>query len=337
MALIQVQLHDGRMGVDRAVPAPWETLTAEQRARWRTVLDHLAAALPPDARSVSVDGTDDRAALLADRLAAHLQDRGRAAVVVDGRGTRRAGHMIVWVRTPPVDGAGHRGEDADAVVDLHDPAWPVLRHLDAHLLPVDSWYRTESRAFFAVRAANWDTKFGADLPAYAAAIAEAALPVGGVAIDLGCGTGRAFPALRSAVGPRGRVLGVDHTPQMLAAAGERARSCDVRLLLADASRLPFAAGTVDVVFAAGLVNHLPDHEAGLAELARVTRPGGRLVLFHPSGRAALAARHGRPLRPDEPLAEAILRASSARTGWQVTSYDDPPHRFHAVAVRTSPA
>ncbi|MFC0506932.1 hypothetical protein [Micromonospora costi] len=57
------------------------------------------------------------------------------------------------------------------------------------------------------------------------------------------------------------------------------------------------------------------------------------MLFHPSGRAALAARHGRALRPDEPLAETPLRASADRTGWTVTTYDDPPHRFFATAVR----
>ncbi len=68
-----------------------------------------------------------------------------------------------------------------------------------------------------------------------------------------------------------------------------------------------------MVFAAGLVHHLPDPAAGLAELARVTRPGGRLVLFHPSGRAALAARHGRTL----------------------TRYEDPEDHFLALAVRTA--
>ena len=336
-------------------------MTAEQRTRWATVLDYLVTALPDDGRLVLVDGAGGRATLVADRLADRLRESGRPSVRFpgatcvneeDGRRARAAGAVVVadgprwrdllpadawqltvWVRTPPAEAGGYRGDDANAIVDLHDPGWPVLRHVDPWLVPGDLWYRTESRAFFAVRAATWDTKFGADLPAYAAAIAEAGLPPGGVTVDIGCGTGRALPALRAAVGSSGRIIGVDHTPQMLAAAGDRARSCDAPLLLADARRLPFADGTIDAVFAAGLANHLPDHEAWLAELARVTRPGGRLVLFHPTGRAALAARHGRRLGPDEPLAEAVLRASTARTGWQLTSYDDSPHRFHAVADR----
>jgi SAM-dependent methyltransferase len=91
---------------------------------------------------------------------------------------------------------------------------------------------------------------------------------------------------------------------------------------------------VDAAFAAGLLPHLPDPDGALAELARVTRPGGRLALFHPSGRAALAARQGRRLREDDTLAHATLRRLLERTGWRLDRYDDGPDRFLAVAGRT---
>jgi SAM-dependent methyltransferase len=87
-----------------------------------------------------------------------------------------------------------------------------------------------------------------------------------------------------------------------------------------------------LVFAAGLLPHLPDPDAALAGIARVTRPGGRLCLFHPSGRAALAARHGRRVRDDDLLAEPVLRAVLARTGWRLDRYEDTPNRFLALAV-----
>jgi len=199
--------------------------------------------------------------------------------------------------------------------------------------PADACYLAETRAFFATRAATWDAKFGDDLPAYSAAIAEAAIPSGGVVIDVGCGTGRALPPLRAAVGPDGSVIAVDVTPEMLAVARPASQRADATLVLADARSLPFADGTVDAIFAAGLVNHLPDPRAGLRELARVIRPGGLLVLFHPSGRAALAARHGRMLSPDEPLEEGPLRRLTDAAGWALTAYDDPPHRFFALATR----
>jgi SAM-dependent methyltransferase len=196
-----------------------------------------------------------------------------------------------------------------------------------------SRYVAETRAFFGSRAATWDTKFGDDLPAYCAAVAEAGIRRGGVAVDVGCGTGRALPPLREAVGPAGSVIAVDLTPEMLTAARPRSIAAKAALILADARSLPFADASTDAIFAAGLVHHLPDSGAGLQELARVTRPGGVLVIFHPSGRAALAARHGRVLSPDELLAEGVLRRRTAATGWRLTAYDDAPHRFFAVAER----
>jgi SAM-dependent methyltransferase len=207
-------------------------------------------------------------------------------------------------------------------------------------MPSRDRYITETRAFFACRAATWNTRFGDDMPAYAAAVAEAGIPRGGVVIDIGCGTGRALPALRRAlpalrraVGPDGSVIAADLTPEMLAEARPQATAARAALILADARRLPFAGASADALFAAGLISHLPDIEAGLTELARVTRPGGRLVLFHPAGRAALAARHGRTLSGDEPLAAGPLRRSTAATGWRLTVYGDAADRFFALAVR----
>ena len=196
-----------------------------------------------------------------------------------------------------------------------------------------SRYIAETRAFFGCRAATWDTKFGDDLPAYRAAVAEAGIRRGGVAIDVGCGTGRALPPLREAVGPEGAVIAVDLTPEMLAAARPKSVTAKAALILGDARALPFADASADAIFAAGLVHHLPDSGAGLRELARIPRPGGLLVLFHPSGRAALAARHGRVLSPDELLEEGVLRRCTAAAGWQLTAYDDAPQRFFARAER----
>ena len=99
------------------------------------------------------------------------------------------------------------------------------------------------------------------------------------------------------------------------------------------STLPLPDACADAIFAAGLVSHLPDTEAGLRELARVIRPGGKLVLFHPSGRAALAARHGHVLSPDDSLAEGPLRRATQASGWALTAYDDAPPCFFALADR----
>lgn len=188
--------------------------------------------------------------------------------------------------------------------------------------------------FFAARAADWDTRFPDDGPAYAAAVAALGLRHGDKVLDAGCGTGRALSPLRAAVGPSGVVLGADLTWAMLEAAARAGRDREGHLLRADVARLPLGTATLDAVFGAGLVSHLSHPADDMRELARVVRPGGLLALFHPIGRKALAARHGRELTPDDLRAEPNLRSLLDGSGWRMTSYTDEETRFLALAVRT---
>ncbi|MEU3830222.1 class I SAM-dependent methyltransferase [Streptomyces sp. NPDC029080] len=192
---------------------------------------------------------------------------------------------------------------------------------------------THVQEFFTARAADWDSRFPDDGPAYAAAVAALELREGDRVLDAGCGTGRALPPLRAAVGSSGVVLGADLTPAMLQAAVRAGRDQEGRLLLADVAALPLRSGSLDAVFAAGLIAHLPHPLTNLRELARGVRRGGTLVLFHPVGRVALAARQGRRITPDDLRAEGNLRPLLARSGWRMTSYVDEDARFLAVAVR----
>ncbi|MGW5636237.1 class I SAM-dependent methyltransferase [Streptomyces sp. NPDC003832] len=192
---------------------------------------------------------------------------------------------------------------------------------------------THVQEFFSARAAGWDARFPDDGPAYAAAVAELGLRAGDRVLDAGCGTGRALPPLRAAVGPTGVVLGADLTPAMLEAAVRAGRHRDGQLLLTDVAALPLRPDALDAVFGAGLIAHLPQPSRDLRELARVVRPGGTLALFHPIGRAALAARQGRRITPEDLRAEPNLRPLLAGSGWRMTSYVDEDARFLALAVR----
>lgn len=108
----------------------------------------------------------------------------------------------------------------------------------------------------------------------------AAVPPGGVALDVGTGTGDlAFDLARAA--PTARVVGLDYTGPMLARAPAKAarrglagRTGWVR---GDGQRLPFADAAFDAVTSAFVLRNFADLPAAYAEMARVARPGGRVV------------------------------------------------------------
>jgi SAM-dependent methyltransferase len=200
-------------------------------------------------------------------------------------------------------------------------------------MPRSDGDRAAIRGFFGARAARWEERFPDDGPAFAAAVVALGPPNGGIALDAGCGTGRALPELRRAVGPAGTVIGLDITPEMLEEAGRRGRTAIATLVLGDVGRLPLPDSSVDAVLGAGLLPHLGHVTAGLSELARVTREPGRLALFHPIGRAALAARHGRQPDPEDVRAEPAIRTLLQKTGWQADLVDDGADRYLVVATR----
>ncbi|MGW4138328.1 methyltransferase domain-containing protein [Streptomyces mirabilis] len=234
----------------------------------------------------------------------------------------------------PGDAVAAPGLREDALEELAALAPHRARVLDrfAALVAARADY-TSTRTFFTPRAETWEERFAADGPVYAAAVARMGIGAGQTVVDLGCGTGRALPALRAGVGDKGVVLGVDVTAAMLDAATRHGRDELAALLLADACHLPLPSGSVDGIFSAGLINHLPEPAPALGEWARVTAPGGTLLLFHPSGRVERAARHGRPLDPDDPLAETNLRPALDTAGWRLAHYEDARHHFLARAVR----
>ncbi len=152
-------------------------------------------------------------------------------------------------------------------------------------------------------------------------------------LDLGCGTGRALRPLRALVGPAGRVFGLDATMAMIGEALRLGRAETAALLHGDVLSLPFADGSVEVLFAGGLLPHLADPAAGLRELARVTRPGAQLAVFHPIGRVALAARHHQVPSDDDVIAFERLQALGAAAGWTLISVDDTEDRYLAHLLR----
>lgn len=112
------------------------------------------------------------------------------------------------------------------------------------------------------------------------AVRVSGIDAGGTALDVCCGTGDLAIELRRAAGPSGRVVGLDFSPGMLAYA---ARKCPaVEWVQGDALDLPFADGSFDAATVGFGVRNLADLDRGFAELARVVRPGGRVVCLEMS-------------------------------------------------------
>ena len=111
-----------------------------------------------------------------------------------------------------------------------------------------------------------------------ARVLDLAAPAPGATVaDVGCGNG-AYLAELSRRGFAGRVLGLDLSPGMLAAARERSPGF-AGLIAADATALPLPDGVADLTLAMHMLYHVPDPSAAVRELRRVTRPGGRVVIM----------------------------------------------------------
>jgi demethylmenaquinone methyltransferase/2-methoxy-6-polyprenyl-1,4-benzoquinol methylase len=105
----------------------------------------------------------------------------------------------------------------------------------------------------------------------------AGLEPGGSALDVACGTGDLAVELERRVGESGRVVGLDFSERMLELA--RAKAPGIRFEAGNALDLPYADGEFDAVTVGFGARNFSDLGKGLREMARVTRPGGKVVVL----------------------------------------------------------
>ncbi|MCL4370910.1 MAG: methyltransferase domain-containing protein, partial [Chloroflexi bacterium] len=109
-----------------------------------------------------------------------------------------------------------------------------------------------------------------------AAIARANLAAGSVVADVGTGTGFMLAGLAPLVK---KAHGFDNSPEMLEIAKKNlAGAANVELQVSEGDRLPLPDAALDAAFANMYLHHAPDPSAAISELARVLKPGGRLVI-----------------------------------------------------------
>ena len=249
-------------------------------ARPPAILDHLSAL---------ADTTRSRILLLLDRheltvselcgimqLPQSTVSRHLKALADSGWIAARAeGTSNVYAMTrDDLDGSARR---LWALVREQVGPTPAAMHDQRRAQTVLAERRTKSQEFFSSSAGQWDRLrdelFGerfhlAALPAFA----DAEWTVG----DLGCGTGQLTAALAPFVG---RVLAVDASAAMLQAARKRLQGFDnVELRRGDLEALPIDDGRLDAATLALVLHHLPEPGQALAEVARVLKSRGRLLI-----------------------------------------------------------
>ena len=162
-----------------------------------------------------------------------------------------------------------------------------------------------------------------------AGIVAAASPrPGQVAVEVGCGTGPLLAGLADAIGPTGRVIGVEPQPTLARLAahrlGERATVC-----LGTGAALPVRSGVADVAVAQTVLLHVPRSAlAGtLAEMVRVVRPGGRVISVDQDMDGWLVD------HPDRELTTRLLRQNTVHRYGEGWAGRRMPALFRAAGLR----
>jgi ubiquinone/menaquinone biosynthesis C-methylase UbiE len=105
---------------------------------------------------------------------------------------------------------------------------------------------------------------------------------GAAVLEVGCGTGDVALAAKARAGSTGSVYGIDPSPEMIAVARSKAAhsGATVEFQVGVIEALAFPDASFDVVLSSLMMHHLPDDvkRRGLAEIARVLKPGGQLVI-----------------------------------------------------------
>jgi len=154
----------------------------------------------------------------------------------------------------------------------------------------------ERKKFFNQLAEHWDHETQPDRKKLLRVIREARLTKNQVVLDVGSGTGVLIPAILEVIGPRGMVYALDYAERMIRQIRSKNFPANVIPFLGDIHQTSFPDAFFDRIIANACYPHFDDKKKALCEMLRIVKPGGILVISHPTGRTRVN-RHHRRIHP----------------------------------------
>ena len=194
------------------------------------------------------------------------------------------------------------------------------------------------QGFYDLLAAEWDLMFTAeDLEWLLHIVDSLEVRKDMDILDLGCGTSILFDMLRLKVGKSGSVTGVDFSIEMAQKAHRNFPFTNVNVVDADATMLPFADSSFDMVVAFSAFPHFSNQQRAIDETHRVLKPKSRFYIIHLASSRELSILHheiGGVVKHDAIPPEEKLRKMLDSGKFTDVIIDDQPGRYLASAVNT---
>ena len=148
------------------------------------------------------------------------------------------------------------------------------------------------KAYFNERADIWDETIAEkDTTKLEQMVERLDIKPGSTVLDVGTGTGVFLPFLLRSIGENGRIVALDFAEEMLKKARAKNFDGNIDYLCTDVTDIPLDNEIFDVVVCYSSFPHFRDKPKALAEIKRVTKSGGRVLIYHTSSRSSINEIH----------------------------------------------
>ena len=192
------------------------------------------------------------------------------------------------------------------------------------------------KEYFNQRAAIWDDTVAEKDTAKLEQMAERLnIKTGSMVLDVGTGTGVFLPYLFSSIGKKGQIIALDIAEEMLKKAQAKGSDGNIDYLQADITEIPLHDEIFDSVVCYSSFPHFQDKPRALAEIKRVLKSGGRLLICHTSSRAIINGIHSQipEVRNDVLPDSAEMRLLLSVAGFAGIKVEDNSESYLASAMR----